>query len=400
VKVIFHVDMDAFYVSVERLRRSELNGVPVVIGGAPESRGVVAAASYEARRFGVHSAQPMARALQLCPEAVRVPPDVPAYLECSRQVDAILERFTPVRQKVSVDESFLDMSGTTRLWGPPPEAAATLKDTIGSELGLPCSVGGGVNRLIAKIASGRAKPAGIVIVEPGDERDFLDPLPLGVIPGAGPVVQERLAAMGITSIADLRELDEDVLVQTFGRHGHELAARARGEGSDVLSGREAPKSVSRETTFAEDVDSPEVLRTVLARLLDRAAAALRAEDLVAGGVAVKLRYADFTTPSKSAMLAVPTDLEIELRPVANRLLNHLRERRPEPVRLLGVRLERLVAEAQLGLFTAGHDRWDRAIDGVDRIRERHGYRSLRWGRELAGGGERAEGDGLGEDRFR
>ncbi len=400
MKVIFHVDMDAFYVSVERLRRPELIGVPVVIGGAPGSRGVVAAASYEARRFGVHSAQPMARALTLCPEAVRIAPDMTAYLESSRQVDALLERFTPVRQKVSIDEAFLDMTGTERLWGPPAEAAAALQGAIRDELGLPCSVGAGANRLIAKIASGQAKPAGIVIVPPGTERAFLDPLPVGVIPGAGPVVQERLADLGVRSIAELRAVSERVLRRMFGAHGYELAARARGEGPALLGTREAPKSISRETTFAEDIDDPAALRTVLTRLLGRAASALRAEHLVAGGVAVKVRYADFATPSKSEQLAAPTDLDTELRPVALRLLEALLGARAEPVRLLGVRLERLVAEAQMGLFAAGHDRWDRAIAGLDRVRERHGHRSLRWGRELTGGGERAEGDGLGEDRPR
>lgn len=396
--MIFHVDMDAFFVSVERLLRPELTGVPVVVGGAPESRGVVAAASYEARRFGVHSAQSMSRALRLCPQLIRIAPDHHQYAEYSRKVEDILNTFSPVIQKVSVDEAYLDMRGTERLWGPVEEASRRLQSTIQTELGLPCSVGGGPNRLIAKIASGQAKPEGICLVHAGRERAFLDPLPVGVIPGVGEVVQKRLAEMGIRTIAELHALSEDELIRQFGAHGRELAVRARGEGSTAFTAREGPKSVSRETTFATDVEDIKTLMSVLARLLDRAAASLRDEGLMAGGMAVKVRYADFSTPSRSEKLPTPTSVDTVLMPVARRLLRALWDSRPEPVRLLGVRLERLVTEGQMGLFDAPSRRWEEAMEGVDRVRERHGHSSLRWGRELAGkGGDRAEGDGLREE---
>jgi len=396
--MIFHVDMDAFFVSVERLLSPDLNGIPVVVGGAPESRGVVAAASYEARRFGVHSAQSMSKAFRLCPQLIRIAPDHHHYGEYSRKVEEILDTFSPVVQKVSVDEAYLDMRGTERLWGPVEEASRLLQSTIQTELGLPCSVGGGVNRLIAKIASGQAKPEGICLVHEGRERAFLDPLPVGVIPGVGEVVQKRLAEMGIRTIADLHALSEDELIRQFGAHGRELSARARGEGSTAFTAREGPKSVSRETTFATDVEDIKTLISVLARLLDRAAASLRDEGLMAGGVAVKVRYADFSTPSRSEKLPTPTSVDTVLMPVARRLLRALWDERPEPVRLLGVRLERLVTEGQMGLFDAPSRRWEEAMEGVDRIRERHGHSSLRWGRELAGKeGDRAEGDGLREE---
>lgn len=389
--------MDAFYVSVERTCRPELRDLPVVIGGAPESRGVVAAASYEARRFGVHSAQPMSQALRLCPDAVRLPPNMTLYIEYSRKVDELLARFTPVVQKVSVDEAYLDMRGTDRLWGPPVKAAETLQGVIMKELDLPCSVGGGANKLIAKIASGQAKPAGICLVAPGEEKPFLDPLPVGVIPGAGEVVRKELANMGIRKIGDLRSLPEEELVREFGKHGAELAKRARGDGSTHLSARGAPKSVSRETTFAKDVDDPGVLTGILAQLLDRAAAALREEGMVAGGLTVKLRYTDFTTPSRSTALTTPTAVDTEMMSAARRLFEELWGRRPEPVRLLGVRLEKLMTEGQMGMFDEPARRWERALDGVDRIRDRYGHKSLRWGRELTGeDAGRAEGDGLQE----
>jgi DNA polymerase-4 len=399
--MIFHVDMDAFYVSVERLDRPDLVGQAVVIGGAPESRGVVAAASYEARRFGVYSAMPMSRALRLCPQAVRIPPNMHAYVDHSRRVDEVLERFTPRRHKVSVDESYLDMGGTERLWGEPPEAARRLQEIIREELGLPCSVGGGTNKLIAKIASGRAKPAGIRLVEPGGEQEFLDPLPVGRIPGVGEVVERDLQELGIRTIGDLRRYPELELVRRFGAHGADLAAHARGEGSTYFPEREPPKSVSRETTFARDVDDDGVLTGVLARLLDRAAAALREEGLMAGGVTVKVRFGDFSTTTHGTTLLSPTVVDTDLLPSARRLLEEVRTGRPGPVRLLGVRLDRLTASGQMGLFDERTRRWEQALHGVDQVRERHGFGSLRWGRELTGEeGRQADGDGLDRDLMR
>jgi DNA polymerase-4 len=396
--VIFHVDMDAFYVSVERLGQPDLVGVPVVIGGSPESRGVVASASYEARRYGVRSAQPMGQALRLCPGLVRLPADMKAYGEHSRKVDGVLERFSPRIQKVSVDEAYLDMRGTERLHGPPDRAAPNLQRTILEELGLPCSVGGGRNKLIAKIASGQAKPSGIRLVEPSDERGFLDPLPVGVIPGVGVVAQKGLADMGIRTVADLHAIPEQTLIDRFGSHGADLAARARGEGSVHFPGRERPKSVSRETTFAEDIAELEVLEGVLARLLDRTAAALRGEELMAGGVTVKVRYHDFATTTHGEALPTPTVVDTDLMPVARRLLRQVWERRAEPVRLIGVRLDRLVASGQMGLFDQPSRRWEDALKGVDRVRDRYGFGSVRWGREFTGEtGRRAEGDSLQED---
>lgn len=393
--MIFHVDMDAFYVSVERLRRPELEGVPVVIGGAPESRGVVASASYEARRFGVRSAQPMSRALMLCPTAIRLPPDMREYGRVSSQVDTVLRRFSPRVHKVSVDEAYLDMAGTERLWGPPAASATTLQRTVRTERGLPCSVGGGANKLIAKIASGRAKPAGILLIPPGEEQAFLDPLGVGAIPGVGRVAEKALFEMGVRTIRQLRLADEEELRRRFGVHGSELVERARGKGSTYFPEQEAPKSVSREVTFERDVSALPVLDGVVARLLDRAASSLREAGLNCGTVTVKLRYSDFTTTSHGESLTSPTRVDTLLLPVARRLLTRLWERRPEPVRLIGVKLDRLTSEAQTDLFDTVTRRWEQVLEGVDRARDRHGFRSLKWGRELAGeDGRKAEGDGL------
>lgn len=399
--MIFHVDMDAFYVSVERLRHPELREVPVVIGGAPESRGVVASASYEARRYGVHSAQPMSQALRLCPGAVRVPPDMKAYVAKSREVDTLLRRFTPMVQKVSVDESYMDMRGTERLWGPPDEAARLLRTTIRAEAGLPCSVGGGSNKLVAKIASGLAKPEGTLLVPGGEEQEFLDPLPVGRIPGVGDVARRALETLGIRTIAQLRELPEEVLLSRFGRQGAELAARARGEGDTSFPGRELPKSVSRETTFERDIEDPDVLRGVLARLLGRAAFALREEGLLAAGVTVKLRYSDFSTSTHGERLPTPSRVDTDFMPVAQRLLHRMRERRAGPVRLVGVKLDRLTGGGQMGLFGEETRRWEQALERVDSVRDRHGFGSVRWGRELSGdAGRTAQGDGLDREAAR
>ncbi|MFO7767994.1 MAG: DNA polymerase IV [bacterium] len=393
--MIFHVDMDAFYVSVERLRRPELRGVPVVIGGAPESRGVVASASYEARRFGVHSAQPMSRALRICPGAVRVPADMAAYAAKSREVDRVLRRFTPAVQKVSVDEAYMDMRGTQRLWGPPPEAAGSLQGAVLEEAGLPCSVGGGSNKLIAKVASGLAKPQGVLLVPEGQEAAFLGPLQVGRIPGVGDVARRALEDMGVRTIEQLRGVPEEELVRRFGTHGAELAARARGGGSTRFPGRELPKSVSRETTFERDVGDPGILRGVLTRLLDRAAFALREEGLLAGGVTVKIRYGDFSTTTHGETLPSPSRVDTDFMPVVHRLFERMWARRDEPVRLVGVKLDRLSTGGQMGLFDDRSRRWEQALERVDSVRDRHGFGSVRWGRELAGeAGRSAQGDGL------
>lgn len=392
--MIFHVDMDAFFVSVERLDRPDLEGVPVVIGGAPEQRGVVASASYEARRFGVRSAQPMATAIRLCPNLIRLPSDMKKYVAHSRKVDRILDRFSPRVQKVSVDEAYLDMRGTERLLGPLHDSAAALQRAIVEEAGLPCSIGGGRNKLVAKIASGRAKPAGIRLVSEAEERAFLDPLPVEVIPGVGDVARRGLADLGVRTIGDLRRIPERTLIGLFGSHGADLAARARGEGSTRFPARTQPRSVSRETTFAEDVADVEVLTGVLARLLDSAAASLRGEEMMAGGVTVKVRYGDFSTTTHGESLARPSAVDTELMPAARRLLQQVWERRPDPVRLLGVRLDRLVTAAQTDLFDDRGRRWERALDKVDRVRDRYGFGSIRWGREFAGDTDRpAEGNG-------
>src|SRR2546430_17006974 len=309
--------MDAFFVSVEELSNPALKGKAVVVGGQRNERGVVSAASYEARKFGVHSAMPLRTAAKLCPQALFVDGHPERYRECSEKVFAVLNSFSPQVEMASIDEAYLDMSGTERLHGPPLKAAHQLHQKMKQETQLNCSIGIGVSRLVAKVSSAKAKPNGVLWVVPGQEAKFLAPLDVRDIPGVGKVTEQNLHALGIRKVGDLSRFDDTFLEERFGKWGLALAGKARGEDAggwfDMEVGADSdPKSVSHEHTYNEDTAAQDQLESTLMRLSEMVGRRLRENGLHARTIQLKLRYQDFTTITRAHSLAEPTQLDTEI----------------------------------------------------------------------------------------
>lgn len=348
---ILHCDMDCFYAAVHMRDEPSLRGLPVVIGGSPEGRGVVAAASYEARAFGIHSAMPAARARVLCPQAVFLPPDFRRYRAESREIQAIFRSFTPVIQVVSIDEAYLDVTEHLEPWGSATAVAEAVRARVRAERGLTVSVGVGPSKLVAKIASDFDKPDGLTVVSPRRVQRFLDPLPVRRLPGVGPANEKRLKELGIETIAQLRTLAASELEERFGRYGARLHAFARGVDDRPVHVHQERKSLSSETTFDADLRTLDEVRAVLDRLADSVARGLRKRSLSACTVTLKVRYADFTTVTRSQTYPTPTCRPADLTAAA-RLLAERTDAGRRPVRLLGVGASNLVRGevAQLSLF--------------------------------------------------
>lgn len=343
--------MDCFYAAVHMRDDPDLRGKPVVIGGSPEGRGVVAAASYEARAFGIQSAQPAARAVRLCPHAVFLRPDFRRYRAESRAVFAILRRFTPVVQPVSIDEAFLDVSDRLSPWGSATALAAEIRRQVREERSLTVSIGVGPNKLIAKIASALGKPDGLTVVPPRRVQAFLDPLPVRRLPGVGPATDRRMRRAGIETIADLRAVPMERLTALFGRLAASLYERARGLDERPVRGQRVRKSLGHERTFAADLDRLQAMDRQLELLGRRVAEDLRRHKLAACTVTLKVRFADFTTLSRSLTRATPTRDAGTIVGCSQ----HLLRRTPagqRSVRLLGISASNLVAVSieQLELF--------------------------------------------------
>ncbi|HEU4760353.1 MAG TPA: DNA polymerase IV, partial [Dehalococcoidia bacterium] len=320
-RTILHADLDAFYASVEQLDRPELRGRPVVVGGPPEARGVVAAASYEARRFGVRSAMPMSQALRRCPEAVRVPPRFDRYGEVSRQVMAIFRAVTPLVEPLSLDEAFLDVTEQAERSGGAQALARHLKAEVKRATGLTVSVGVGSNKTVAKIASDVGKPDGLVVVPPGQEAAFLEPLPVRALWGIGPRTEEALAAAGIRTAGELARADPLLLERQFGSRGPFFQQMAQGRDERPVETEHERKSVGAETTFAQDLaDGPE-LRARLARIAEEVAERLARGGVRARTVTIKLRYHDFRTITRQTSRAEATADAGEMRRTAEALLS-------------------------------------------------------------------------------
>src|SRR4030088_186399 len=316
-RTIFHVDMDAFFVSVEELFDPSLKGQAVVVGGQRDERGVVSAASYEARKFGVHSALPLRTAAKLCPQAIFVDGHPERYREYSEKVFKVLTTFSPQVEMASVDEAYLDMTGTARLHGPPLKAAHALHQRMKDETRLNCSVGIGSSRLIAKVSSAQAKPNGVLWIIPGEEPKFLAPLDVRAIPGVGKVMESILHALGIKKVGDLARLEESELESRFGKWGLALAGKARGEDaggwfdSEVGADTEA-KSISHEHTYNEDTADSSQIESTLMRLSEMVGRRLREANFYARTIQLKLRYKDFTPLSPADPLPPPTQLDSEI----------------------------------------------------------------------------------------
>ncbi len=376
---ILHVDMDAFYASVEQRDRPELGGRPVIVGGL-SGRGVVCAASYEARPFGVHSAMPMATAKRLCPHAVFLPVRMKHYAEVSHEIRKIFVSFTPLVEPLSLDEAFLDVHGCEELFGLAPQIARQLKARIQAETGLTASVGVAPNKFLAKLASDHGKPDGLVVVTSDGVSAFLKPLPVGRIWGVGAKAEKRLHALGIDTIGQFAALPEQLLVDHFGDLGRHVWRLAHGEDDRrVIPDREA-KSISTETTFAQDIDDPETLRMWLRDLTDQLASRLRQAAIQARTVELKIRSADFKTRHRAQALPQPTNLTDLLWRTAQEVFQ--RSLAPDllPVRLLGVGGTRLIRDAavQRDLFDAGQRERQQSLDKtIDAIRGQFGTEALR-----------------------
>jgi len=385
---ILHVDCDAFFVQVARLEDPDGAGREplLLVGGSAAGRGVVTSASYEARRYGVHSAMPMATALRLCPDAAVVPVPRKACARRSRAVHGVLERLAPVVQAASIDEFYLDLAGTERLLEGEPleETARRIRERVLEETEISVSVGGGTTKLVAKLATGLAKPAGVHVVAPGEEGAFMRRWDLGEIPGVGPALLEALKAKGLETVEDVLPVEERWLVEWFGEaRGRWLRDRVRGIDPAPVESSEPRKSVSSERTFPRDVRDPEILERELLRQTVSATAALRSKGLRARTVTVKLRDADFTTRQSSHTLGEPVESETAVFAVARTLLEELRSRRAGPVRLIGVGLSSLrerVDAVQLGLFggetRTESDRERTIARVVDDLRERFGEEAV------------------------
>ncbi|MGH8907263.1 MAG: DNA polymerase IV [Egibacteraceae bacterium] len=373
---ILHVDMDAFYASVEVRRDPTLAGRPVLVGGQG-GRGVVASASYEARRFGVTSAMPMARARRLCPDAVVLPPDFAAYQEASAALRQILDSITPLVEPLALDEAFLDVGGAVRLFGPPPVIGARLRERIRDELVLTASVGVAPNKYLAKLCSGKAKPDGLLHLRAGQVRAFLDPLAVRDLWGVGEQTAARLERFGLRTVADVAAAGEATLARVLGRAAAtQLSQLARGEDRRPVVPHEPVKGMSAEETFDHDVDDPAVLRRELLRLSETVAQRLRRGRVAGRTVTLKLRYANFQTVTRSRTLDLPIDHATELHSQAAALLDALRLERVR-VRLIGVGVTNLVpAGAARQLRLLSDDRWAVLERAADRARARFGDQAV------------------------
>ena len=391
-RTVFHVDMDAFFVSVEELFDPSLKGKPVVVGGQRHERGVVSAASYAARKFGVHSAMPLRTAARLCPQAIFVDGHPDRYRASSEKIYAVLAGFSPQVEMASIDEAYLDMTGTERLHGPPLAAAHKLHQQMKEETELNCSIGIGASRLIAKVCSGKAKPNGVLYVLAGREAVFLRPLDVRDIPGVGKVAEQRLQAEGVRKVGDLEKFDDRDLEKKFGKWGWVLAAKARGEDrggwfeGEIGRGEEA-KSISHEHTYDQDTRDPTRIEATLARLSEMVGRRLRENRLRARTLQLKLRYQDFTTITRARSLEVPTQLDNEIFDEIRRLF-HANWRKGAEVRLVGVQASSFGHDAppQLDFLEDQRRRkWEDALSAADRVRDKFGESKITLGTGMRGG---------------
>ncbi len=380
-RTIFHVDMDAFFVSVEELFDPSLKGQPVVVGGQANERGVVSAASYAARKFGVHSAMPLRTAAKLCPQAVFVDGHPERYREYSGKVHKVLDSFSPKLEMVSIDEAYVDMTGTDRLHGPPMRAAHSLHQAMKAETKLNCSIGIGTSRLIAKVCSDQAKPNGMLQILPGGELAFLAPLDVRKIPGVGKVMEKRLNDLGIRTVGDLAKHDERWLKENFGALGLALAGKSRGLDAGAwfdadIGEDDGPRSVSHEHTFNVDTAEADKLEATLARLSEMVCRRLRDQNLYARTLQLKLRYTDFTTITRARTVDEPTAVDSEVF-AAIRELFRANWNKSE-IRLLGVHAAHFDAESgQLSLDgRTSHNKWNQALSAADRMREKFGESAI------------------------
>lgn len=381
--MIIHLDMDAFFASVELRERPELAGLPVIVGGSAEGRGVVAAASYEARRYGVFSAMPVSKALRLCPELVCLPVNMALYISVSQQIHDIFYRYTPEIEPLSLDEAFLDVSASEKLFGSAAQIAKKIKADIKQECCLVVSAGVAPNKFVAKIASDIDKPDGFVVVEPNEVQAFLDPLPIKRIWGVGKKTESLLHRHGIKTVFDIRKQDPDWLVQQFGKLGDHIFRLAHGMDKRAVVTDAKAKSLSAETTFARDSLDKDVLFAILSQLAEQVATRLRSKNVKGKTVSIKVRFHDFETLTRSKSLSEVTSNTTSIWQTAKRLLLDVLQAEKKPVRLLGVSVAGFSDDQMMqGDLFALDEKFDRLDELSDKINQRFGESGVHRGRKM------------------
>ena len=378
-----HIDLDAFFVSVEQVLNPELKGKPVVVGGKPDRRGVVAAASYEARAFGVHSAMPLATASRLCPQAIFIEGNFPRYRDASQKFMAILADFSPYLEPLGIDEAYLDATGFESIHGSIHQMAEKIRQRVKDKLGLCASIGIASSKVVAKVASDLSKPDGLLEVPLGKERSFLKPLPIVKLPGIGKKSEQVLKGLGVSTIGQLATLPLDVLESHFGAWGKLIHDHANGIGNDKVEPPAPAKSTSRETTFAKDTRDVTLLKATLRYLSERVGSDLRQKEKLAKCVTLKLRYADFTTTTRQQTLTQASDTDQTIFETGLRLLKNELPREKQAVRLIGIGVSNLVeAGRQRDMLDSSALRLERLNTVIDRIRKKYGFTAIQTGRTL------------------
>jgi len=378
-----HVDLDAFFVAVEQVLNPDLRGKPVVVGGRPGSRGVVAAASYEARAFGLHSAMPLKTASRLCPQAIFIEGNYHQYRDASQSFMAILADFTPFLEPAGIDEAYLDVTGFESIHGSIRQMAEAIKERIKSELGLCASVGIASSRIVAKVASEFSKPDGLLEVTKGAESSFLAPLPVAKLPGIGQKTERLLEGIGIRTLGELQVLTLNALKIHFGASGEVLYGHARGIDRRKVEAPASARSISRETTFGTDTRDRSLLDATLRYLSERIGADLRKQGKQARCVTLKLRYADFTTITRSHTLAQTTDSDKTIFEMGAGLLDRALPQEKQPVRLIGIGVSNLVETGrQFNLLDTSTQRQEQLNKAIDRIHRKYGFTAIQTGRTL------------------
>ncbi|MBI2852988.1 MAG: DNA polymerase IV [Chloroflexi bacterium] len=382
-RTIMHIDLDAFFVSVEQIMNPSLRGKPVVVGGKPGGRGVVACASYEARAFGLHAGMPISRAYRLCPQAIFIEGGYPKYREASRKFMLILADFSPFIEPVGIDEAYLDVTGFESIHGSIHRMAVAIRERTRKELGLCASVGIAGGKVVAKVASELSKPDGLIEVPPGMDAAFLSPFSIDRLPGIGERTEQALKGLGIRSIGQLARLPLEVMKRHFGVYGQGIHLWANGIDERKVELPGGVKSISRETTFPEDTRNKVVLKAMLCYLAERVAAELREQQKRAKCIAIKVRYADFTTISRQQTSPQSMDSDRMIFGSGARLLDKALLLERQPVRLVGIGASNLVElGSQLNMFDASTQRQEQLNRAVDRIRKKYGFTAIQTGRTL------------------
>jgi len=383
-RCIFHIDLDAFFVSVEQVLNPKLKGKPVIVGGDPERRGVVASASYEARTFGIHAGMPSSKAHRLCPQAVFIRSHFSIYKDASAKFMKILGDFSPHIEPLGFEEAYLDVTGCEEPYGSPQKLALAIKERINKELNLTASVGIATCKVVAKIVSDLCKPDGLLEIAPGEEQAFLNTLPVAKLPGVGKKTEQALGEIGITTIGELASLPLDTIKRQFGATGAVLHSYARGIDNREVEAPGEAKSISQELTFARDTLDRNSLETNLHNLCQELCQELRSQNKRARCVAIKLRYADFKTITRQVTLQEASDVTQVVFTTAQQLLGKTLAQQGKPVRLIGVRISSLVGEGkQLPMFDSGTEKPEHLDKAIDKIRSKYGSTALKTGNSIS-----------------